>query len=314
MPKDNRIFITLAVDMDRHPKFAALNDAQKWLIAKAIMHCREYLTDGQISMTVWRKLGTDRNRKAVLATGVCSEVPEQNCVVFHDYAEHNQTRAEVEASKEKARSAGQKGGLRKAANHRRNREFDTQEPLAPASDPLEGSLSKNVPELEIEKEVTTYVASAAHVSNATAPENGSPAPALDLDKPGRSVPIDGWRLVRDHIPDEHPQPVRSELAIQAAALLHAGTPAGDVEAALGLWLAKPHLGPRALPSLVSEAIRDRTTPATPSGRRKLTAREQAHIDLELMKDHPNPDVLRQFGLDPATAIPAAKAKSIGAAS
>ncbi len=249
MPKDNRIFITLAVDMDRHPKFASLNDAQKWLIAKAIMHCREYLTDGQINMTVWRKLGTDRNRKAVLATGVCSEVPEQNCVIFHDYAEHNQTRAEVDAAKEKARSAGQKGGLRKAANARRNHDFDTHEGLAPASDQLQHPLSENVAEIEIEKERTTYVPAAAYVSNASDPENGGDA----------STDLDSWKLVQ-HTCRDLRGPTKTALRHEVDQLLRAGATHADITAGLADWMTRPKARPGLLGHLVDDATKARIAP------------------------------------------------------
>lgn len=73
----------------------------------------------------------------------------------------------------------------------------------------------------------------------------------------RRIPIDGWRLVRDLIPAEHPQAVRTGLAVQVATLLGGGTPEADAREALQLWLNKPALGPGILPSLVSEVIRKR---------------------------------------------------------
>jgi hypothetical protein len=68
-------------------------------------------------------------------------------------------------------------------------------------------------------------------------------------------------LVRAVIPIEHPPAVQTTLRIRAGELLHAGTPTPDVEAALRLWLTKPHLGPNALASLVSEVIKSRAGPA-----------------------------------------------------
>lgn len=69
----------------------------------------------------------------------------------------------------------------------------------------------------------------------------------------------GWKLVRAVIPDRHPTAVRTELAMQAGALLKSGTPADDVEAALRLWLDK-RVGPKVLPSLVSDVIKARDRP------------------------------------------------------
>ncbi|WP_280389496.1 hypothetical protein [Nocardia wallacei] len=255
MPRDARLYITVAVDMDRNPKYAALNDAQKFLIIRAWLHCREYLTDGVVSMPVWRKMGTDRNRKAVLASGACSVDAEQNGVVFHDYLEHQQSRADVEAAKEKARSAGKKGGLTKAANARREAGGSTSRALALARETPSGS----VPEIEIDKEITTYVGSASNVSNARAFEPADDdAIEAAVETPGPVVPIDGRRLVRSKVSFEHPPAVHTELSIQAAAMLKAGTTPETIEAALDLWLTKPHLGPKTLPSLVSEVIRGRT--------------------------------------------------------
>ncbi|WP_051179733.1 hypothetical protein [Nocardia concava] len=78
---------------------------------------------------------------------------------------------------------------------------------------------------------------------------------------GPVVDVDGWKLVRDEIPDEHPHPVRTDLAIRAGALLKSGTPEADVRAALALWLTKPNVGPGVLPSLVSEVVKNRNRPA-----------------------------------------------------
>ncbi|MFD3594390.1 hypothetical protein ACFWU5_16825 [Nocardia sp. NPDC058640] len=285
MPKDNRTFITLAVDMDRHPKFAALNDAQKWLIVKAIMHCREYLTDGQISLPVWKKMGTDRNRKAVLATGVCSVVAEQNCVIVHDYAEHNQTRAEVDAAKEKARSAGQKGGLSKAANAKRNPPPNPSEGLAPARH----LLSENVAELEKEEENTTYVPSAAYVSNAGEYENGNPEPTVEATGP--KVPPDGWKIVRQATHGLS-QPTRTELALQAAAMLRAGVNADDILAGLETWMARPDARIGLFRHLVDDAVKTRRAPlamATPLAASDRKARDQAAIFDEVRRKHATPN-------------------------
>jgi len=86
-------------------------------------------------------------------------------------------------------------------------------------------------------------------------------PGASEERGGAKTPIDGWKLIRDLIPAEHPQAVRSGLAVEAATLLKAGTPETDIRDALRLWLAKPNLGPRVLPSLVSEVIRNRSPAA-----------------------------------------------------
>jgi hypothetical protein len=67
-------------------------------------------------------------------------------------------------------------------------------------------------------------------------------------------------LVRAVIPSEHPPAVQTALRLRASELLHNGTPADDVTAALRLWLTKKHLGPNSLASLVSEVIKTRADP------------------------------------------------------
>ena len=67
----------------------------------------------------------------------------------------------------------------------------------------------------------------------------------------------GAELVGRIIPREHPDAVKTALRIRASELLKSGTKRDTVEAALELWLTKPHLGPHALPSLVSEVIKAR---------------------------------------------------------
>lgn len=296
MPKDNRTFITLAVDMDRHPKFAALNDAQKWLIAKAIMHCREYLTDGQISMAAWKKMGTDRNRKAVLATGVCSVVAEQNCVIVHDYAEHNQTRAEVDAAKEKARSAGKKGGEQKAANARRDAQFDASEGLAPARH----LLSENVAELEIEKELTTYVPAAAYVSNASELENGGDT----------STDLDSWKLVHQTCRDLR-GPTKTALRHEVDILLRDGANHADITAGLAEWMTRPKARPGLLGHLVDDATKARLAPQVPGGAPLAAsdrkARDQAAIYEEVRRRNniPTQSPLIQIVDAEPKALPAA---------
>lgn len=118
------------------------------------------------------------------------------------------------------------------------------------------------------KELLTHLESATHDSNARKP---------------RSAPVDpdAWTLVRETIPAEHPQPVRTELALQASTLIKTGSAADDVAAALRLWLTKS-LGPKTLPSLVSEVINTRNRPtAGPGAPRQPPAKRKVSTAIEL---------------------------------
>lgn len=229
MPKDNRIYITLTVDMDDSPKLAALSDAQKWLIAKALMYCRRNLTDGVISTAAWRKMAGAAARKAVESTSMCVVIPKDggadfaataeyffektgdklstDCVFFPDYFEHQQSKAEAAASTEKKRSAGKKGGEAKARNAGKRPSKD----VAPASGLLKHMPSKDVPELELEEVLRTST------NPPVVPPEGDTAaarPALEViqgegqnadgkpkratRKRGTRLP-DGWNPPRDAI-------------------------------------------------------------------------------------------------------------------
>ena len=75
--------------------------------------------------------------------------------------------------------------------------------------------------------------------------------------PDAAAATPGAELVGRIIPREHPDAVKTALRIRASELINTGTERETVEAALHLWLTKPHLGPNTLPSLVSEVIKAR---------------------------------------------------------
>jgi hypothetical protein len=259
VPKDKRIFINLAVDMDRNPKYVNLTDGQKWLIVKAIMHCREYPNDGNLPLPVWVKLGTKRNRISVESCGAITIVASKNVAIVHDYAEHNQTIAEIEKSRNEKVSAGQKGGKARAAKRAQAAETEADGLAAAKQD-----LKQNQAEIEIEKELLTKVSSSAHVSIVGEREELPRGPA---------VPIDAWTIVRNVIPSEHSSATKTTLALEVSALLKQGTSEADVTATLERWLGKPGLGPKVLPHLLSDVIRDRTAPpATARGPSKSDAK------------------------------------------
>jgi hypothetical protein len=77
---------------------------------------------------------------------------------------------------------------------------------------------------------------------------------------GRSA-TPGAKLVGRIIPPDYPNAIRTELRLQANALLKEGQPPNAIEAALELWLTKPGIGPRLLPSLLADILKNsnRTT-------------------------------------------------------
>lgn len=153
MPKDKRPYITVTLDMPDHPKYAGLNRAQKMLLIEGWIHCAKYLTDGVMDIKVWNKFGTNRDRKSLLDCESVTTNPDGKSVLFVDYLEHQSSRSEVEAKREQARSAGQKGGRAKAAKSSGAPSEPLSEKLAPATHLFSDPSSGSVAEVEVEEEV-----------------------------------------------------------------------------------------------------------------------------------------------------------------
>lgn len=123
---------------------------------------------------------------------------------------------------------------------------------------------ENVARHSREKSAMSHGHSNNYIKERTSVEEASPvsnAGEVEEQRPtGPAINVEGWKLVRDIIPASHPQATKSMLAQEAGGLILGGTPSDDIRAALELWLTKPNLGPRTLPSLVSEVIRTRDRP------------------------------------------------------
>lgn len=87
------------------------------------------------------------------------------------------------------------------------------------------------------------------------------------------------RAVQAVIPTSHPPKVRHQLTEQAAELLAAGTSGDLVSAALARWAGHPNAGPKLLPSLVSDVIRERSGATRESPRTTLADKSAAWIDI-----------------------------------
>jgi hypothetical protein len=86
-------------------------------------------------------------------------------------------------------------------------------------------------------------------------------------------------LVKAVIPNDYPADERGKLAHHAGRLLDEGTEPNLVEAALQLWLTKPHAGPALLPSLVSEVLKtSHPTNGAPASMGRASAKAQGILD------------------------------------
>src|SRR5699024_4664761 len=96
----------------------------------------------------------------------------------------------------------------------------------------------------------------AHLGTETTDAPAMLEPACETP-PGPKVPIQGWKLVREHTPANLGQSSRSMLAIRVDEMIRSGTPEPDVRACLDLWMTKPEAGPGLLPHLLAEVVKTR---------------------------------------------------------
>lgn len=170
MAKDQRLYGKFTLNFPNHPKIAILSDAAFRCLVEATLWSREQERDGWLA----RRYAVARWGLEALQE-LCQNDAEKPSLVegldgfdgwyIHDYDEHQETKADVEARRERNRINGQKGGLAKASRGAK----------PPASD----SLSENVAEKEEETEE----------HNST--PNGVEAPRKRRAKPRTRIP-DGY--------------------------------------------------------------------------------------------------------------------------
>lgn len=231
-----------------HPKAQRAGDEAIGFWVRAGSYCMAYLTDGFVPEW-WVKQqpkGTAKARK-LIAAGLWDDGAEQDGekgYQFHEFVGpgRQDSREKVEADRELARKRKQKSRRESQEESRQESQRDT---LRDEQRPSRRTPGYTQPNPTHEKDFTGQLSESATDSNGRGSVAATP----------------GAALVNELIPRSHPDAVRTQLRIRASELLRAGQPKADVAAALVLWLTKPSLGPNALPSLVSEAVKARTAPA-----------------------------------------------------
>lgn len=220
-----------------HPKArqAGLEAMGLWNLCGS--YCMGYLTDGFVPewyVKSWPKGATLAKRLVACRLWEPAERDGEKGWQFHEFVgpERQDSREKIEADREKWRLKKQKQR--------------TDSPVAsPQVSPRDsGGESRENPGYT-QPNPTHKENSAGHLLEASHESNAA----------GGIAATPGADLVRELIPRDHPDAVRTALRIRASELIRAGTPKPDVAAALELWLTKPSLGPNALPSLVSEAVK-----------------------------------------------------------
>ncbi|MGW6698820.1 hypothetical protein [Nocardia sp. NPDC055049] len=261
MVLDPRLHIRVTASMPEHPKVETLGDKAFRCLIEAWCYCRRSGNDGLIPMRAWKKNWTPKARNEVIAAGLAHV--EGDVVRMHDYLDHQPTAAALNSKLAARAEAGRRGGQKSGESRR-----------------------------------AAAAARAAAKGEPPAPDPAAPGPVPDGPL-SPAVEPSAWRMVKASLGAGHSQAVITDLSLRAGALLKEGVPEVDVRAALDMWAAKSGIGPGLLPSLVSDVVKARARPAQQTGNSgRLSAREQRLVDAELLKDSPDPAILRSAGIEP----------------
>jgi hypothetical protein len=267
-PTDGREFVRMSVDIARHPKIVGMADpAAAWGYAAALAYCGEYHTDGWITIqTIAREAGisTQKTRKLVAAGLVheaghtCKKCPEisKGQAYVHDYLEHNRSKTEVEEQRRSAADKGAKGAAKRWANTP-----ETGPKTAPVSDSYSYSPSHSRSDArsmaEVEEEITTHLPATAAAGNVTR----EPAHTREAEQPHTGPGITGptavsaKHLVQRIIGTRFPATIRTALAIEIGQMV-THYPETVLVEALETWKTRTGIGPRMLPNLVADIVKD----------------------------------------------------------
>lgn len=236
-----------------------------WAIAGS--WCSQEKTDGHVPTYMIKEWGaTPKMVESLVSAGLWKL--ESDGYSFHSWLEFNPSKDRVEAEREASKARMQASRDKKrGVNAGRGATGSDVAPqhsngdAAPRPDPTRPD------------PISTYVDISSHVGNADDPEELPRGPA---------VPVDGWTIVRRVVPSEHSLATKTALSIEVASLLKQGTSEADVVAALHIWLGKSGIGPRVLPHLLSDVIRDRTAPPA-SSRISMSTADQRVAQAQALK-------------------------------
>lgn len=245
-----------------HAKALTAGNAALGLWVRCGSYCAQHLTDGFVPRRVVLLYGTAQLAAKLVEAGLWRAV--EGGWSMHDYGDYNPTaeriRAERRAAAQRQRHAREATKSQRESRRDNSVSHGPPDPYPTQPNPPSVRLGKVTPDRARKEDP------ACDRVPAIAPAREEPPPSLPDRPPCPAVTgptaADAYRLVDAAIGREHPHTVRTALAVDVGALLVDGTDPDLVSAALRLWLHKPHLGPRSLPSLVSEVIRLRNRPAS----------------------------------------------------
>ncbi|MDB2211756.1 MULTISPECIES: hypothetical protein [Mycobacteroides] len=262
--------------LDSHPKAQRAGDEALGMWVRAGSWCMRYLTDGFVP-DWWVKQqpkGLAKAKKLVAAglwnDGVVHD--GEKGYRFHEFTGpgRQDSREQIEADRDKWRQKKQRQRGEASSMSPGDRSGDT--PRDKAGDT---------------RESPGYTQPNPTLKNSGEPKSVSPDSTASEPRSAPVTPAAN-RLVSEHIPATHPAAVRTELRLQASALLKDGQSEELVGAALALWTTKS-LHPKTLPSLVSELINGRNQPArnTSEHAKAPPAARKVGIGLDLAREFAN---------------------------
>ena len=192
-PKDDRLFIRITLDFFDSEKVFPLSPTAKLAFIEMIAWSARQHTDGRIR----KRLALARWTPEVIEELLDSD-PERPLLAegesdyfIHDYAEHQQTTADIEAVREARRAAGRKGGLAKAAAQKGVSSKKVAKASKPLAKPAEKENEKENYKKKGERKTRTTVAapvalypvpdapSSPQIENELTTDGVAPAAAVD---------------------------------------------------------------------------------------------------------------------------------------
>ena len=281
MAKDGRLYAKFTLDFPDSHKIMPLSDAAFRALVEMTIWSRRQMTDGFLasryavarwSLDVCQELATNDPTNPSL-------VEVENGYLIHDFASHQDTKAEIEARTARNKLAGQKGGLAKAKRSAKQvAKRNSSEPVA-----------------ETETETETYnsgsVRRQSYVSNARDETPVPPEPPLgpyDSDsadvvvrgepdvietaaRPTKHHPSSSSKtVVRQELGTDYPRTAIDRLATQVEKLIREGQPDTRIREALREWDRRPNCDkPEFLPTVLADIVKKSRSTGLSGGEQKV---------------------------------------------
>ena len=179
-PKDDRLFIRITLDFFGNPKVFPLSPGAKLAFIEMIAWSAWHHTDGRIRKRLALAMWTSEIVEELLDSDPERPLLSEGDTDYfiHDYAEHQQTTADIEAVREARRAAGRKGGLAKAAAQKGVSSKKVAKASKPLAKPAEKENEKENYKKKGERKARGSVA--APVALCPVPDAPSPSSQIEI--------------------------------------------------------------------------------------------------------------------------------------